>query len=326
MTSTLAPSNGTNVRRYGAPRLRWGQWAAFVGARLRLGAARLVAPEHAVAFAARLFATPPRHARPQREAEFLSTGSRFEVMVGFKRVAGWRFGRPDRPAIVASHGWGGRGGQFRAFTPRLLEEGYQVVVFDHVGHGASDGDQSTLVHFIDGLDAVVRDIEASGPRVAGLLGHSLGAAAVGGWLARSGRDIPAVLVAPPTSVIRYSQLFARHLGLGEPLRRAMQERLERWIGVRWADFELPGSVAHVKARALVIHDAGDGEVAFSSGLALARAWPDARLVRTEGLGHRQILRDPQVVQDTLDFIAGRVVFARPPETGARAFGAPAPLA
>jgi hypothetical protein len=50
-------------------------------------------------------------------------------------------------------------------------------------------------------------------------------------------------------------------------------------------------------------------------------------MRTEGLGHRAILRDAQVVIDAVDFIADRVVFPPPPRKGeASAYFEPAPIA
>lgn len=325
----MAPSvNSTNVRRFEAasPPSKLAQWMSLAPLRVKLAAASLVAPGKAAEMAARLFSTPPRHAHTARERELLATGIRFEAEAGFTRVEAWRFGRADRPAIVASHGWGGRGAQWRAFVPALLEEGYQVVVFDHVGHGHSEGRESTLVHFIDGLDAVIRRIESEGAQVAALLGHSLGAAAVGAWLNRTRREIPAVLVAPPNSVLRHSRHFARRLGIPERVRSAMQEKLERRLGRPWTDFELPGSVAHVRSRTLVIHDTEDAEVKFGAGLAVARSIRRAALVATRGLGHRLILRDPGVIRDALDFLGDRVVFAPPPAAGARTFDAPAPIA
>lgn len=51
------------------------------------------------------------------------------------KLAAWRFGNPSHPAIITSHGWGGRGAQFREFVPALVASGYQVWLFDHVGHG-----------------------------------------------------------------------------------------------------------------------------------------------------------------------------------------------
>jgi pimeloyl-ACP methyl ester carboxylesterase len=162
--------------------------------------------------------------------------------------------------------------------------------------------------------------------VAGLIGHSLGAAAVGLWLNETRRALRSVFVAPPISVERNSSFFARRLGIGEGLRRAMQERIEGTLGRSWSDFELPHSVRNVRAQLLVIHDRGDRDVGFGAGLALARAWRGARFVATEGLGHRYILRDPTVVRDAVDFLADRVQFAPPPLKGeVLAYGAPAPI-
>jgi hypothetical protein len=50
-------------------------------------------------------------------------------------------------------------------------------------------------------------------------------------------------------------------------------------------------------------------------------------VATRGLGHRRILRAAEVVQDAVDFIADRVVFAPPPARGeSQPYPAPAPIA
>ena len=296
-----ATLNSTNVRNS----------VSYAFQRLHLSVASVLAPERAIESAARLFATPPRFAHTAREQELLATGHRFEVDAPDGRLAAWRFGNAARPAVVVSHGWGGRGAQFRAFVPALLEAGYQVVVFDHIGHGLSEGTESSLVHFMRDIGAVVARVESQAARAVSVIGHSLGAAAAGAWLNNTGREMRAVLIAPPTSMQRYSGWFARKLGLPETLRREMQQRFERRLGHRWDEFELPQSVSGVRAKALIVHDAGDREVAPSSGLALARAWPDARLLRTAGLGHRAILRDAEVVQDVVDFISEQVVFARP---------------
>ena len=316
MATVFTPRNSTNVRNV----------FAYAWTRLNFAVTAAFAPARAVDAAARLFATPPRHEHTARELELLSTGTRYAVASAHGPLAAWRFGRADKPAVVLVHGWGGRGAQLRAFVPGLLDAGFQVVLFDHAGHGYSAGDESSLVHFVAGLEAVVAEAEARGVKVVGLVGHSLGAAAVGSWLNQARRELRAVLVAPPTSVERYSGHFARRLGIPEAVRRAMQERFERRLGRRWSEFELPQAVAHVRASALVIHDAGDREVPYASGLALARAWKGARLVRTEGLGHRMILRDASVVRDAVDFIGAKVVFAPPPAPGERrAFAAPAPI-
>ncbi len=316
MHASAVAMNSTNVRK--SVTLAW--------ERLNLAVATVLAPERAVDRAARLFTTPPRFAHTAPERELLASGAGFVVESSEGRIAAWRFGQGQSPAVVLVHGWGGRGAQLRAFIPALLDAGYQAIVFDQPAHGYSEGREASLVHFMRGLDAVVADVEASGVQVVGLVAHSLGAAAATAWLNRTRRAMRAVLVAPPISLEGYSGYFARRLGITEPVRHAMQQRFERRFGHRWQEFELPNSVEKVAAHALVIHDAEDREVAAASGLALARAWRGARFLPTRGLGHRRILRDPSVVADAVDFLADRVRFSPPPRRGeVSAWSAPAPI-
>ena len=53
---------------------------------------------------------------------------------------------------------------------------------------------------------------------------------------------------------------------------------------------------------LVVHDRDDRDTFWSEGAALVKAWPGARLMTTEGLGHRRILRDKGVIEDVTQFI------------------------
>jgi pimeloyl-ACP methyl ester carboxylesterase len=317
MIASAIAVNSTNVRKY----------ACLAWERLNFAVATVIAPERAVERAARLFLTPPRFAHTPPERDLLATGRGFVVDYAEGRISAWRFGEADRRAVILVHGWGGRGAQLRAFVPALVEAGYQAILFDHTGHGHSEGREASLVHFMKGLDAVARNVEAGGVKVAGIVAHSLGAAAATAWLNHTRRGMRVVLIAAPTSLERYSGYFARRLGMAESIRRAMQQRFERRFGHRWDEFELPQSVARMNAHALVIHDADDRDVAAASGLALARAWHGARFLLTRGLGHRQILRDASVVADAIDFLLDRVQFAPPPRRGeAFAYSAPAPIA
>ena len=316
MLPSLTLPNSTNVRN--SLLLAW--------MRAQLVVSSALAPAVALEKATRLFLTPPRFSHTARERELLAVGHRYDVASPYGTLAAWRFGHEQRPAILLSHGWGGRGAQFRAFVPRLLEAGYQVVLFDHAAHGHSQGDEASLVHFVRGVGAVAGELESRGVTIAGAIGHSLGAAALGGWLRGSSLKPRVVLLAPPSSIIRYSGHFARMLGLPERLRREMQSRIERRLGMAWSEFELPAALEGIDAPALVIHDKTDKDVPYSSGLAVARAWKGARFAATTGLGHRAILRSDVVIGDALDFLRDEVRFAPPPAPReGSAFAAPAPL-
>jgi pimeloyl-ACP methyl ester carboxylesterase len=309
-----------------------GQSLKRASVRAGVGVASVVAPRFVLKKASDLFLTPPRFAHSQPEQRLLDAGTQFSIETSAGKISAWRFGDATNPAIIMSHGWGGRGAQFRAFVPKLVESGYQPIIFDHIGHGMSEGRQAALVDFWRGVDAVWDHMNGTGVNVAGLIGHSLGSAGIASALRRPLSGVAhagnprAVLIAPPDSLIGYSRLFSRYLGIPERIRAAMQWRFEKRYGVDWQEFELPDSVQSINTAALFIHDRDDKETRFAGGLALARTWPDARLHATEGLGHRRILRDRAVIQCTLDFISDAVMFDRPaaPDEHTASAG-PAPL-
>jgi pimeloyl-ACP methyl ester carboxylesterase len=268
-----------------------------------------------------MFITPPRFDHSALERKLIASAVAVPIDTPYGRIAAWRVGDLSAPAVVLCHGWGGRGAQLRGFVAPLVNAGYQVVFFDHLGHGMSDGRQAALVDFWRGVEAVWDALIDRGITVHGMVSHSLGGAAVASALRRSltRKHINAptprvVLIAPPASLIRYSKMFARYIGITERIRRAMQWRFEQRYGVSWEEFELPQSVESIVAPALFIHDRDDRETKFDGGLALAKTWPGARFVATSKLGHRRILRDSTVIHHAIDFLADRVEFRSAIET------------
>ncbi len=330
-SSFSSPVNSTTVR-FIKPRVLVQTLQALL-TRTGMQIVSAVAPGFALKTALDQFITPPRFAHSSAEKKLLANAVAITVATPTGAIAAWRLGDASLPAVLMSHGWGGRGAQFRAFVPALLNAGYQVVLFDHHGHGMSEGRQASLIDFWRGLEAVWDHLADQGIAVHGMVAHSLGGAAVGSALRRSlsrkhtEAPLPrVVMIAPPASLIRYSRLFARWLGISESIRSAMQWRFEQRFGVAWEEFELPQSVSGIRAPALFIHDRDDRETRFESGLALARVWPEARFHATSGLGHRRILRDREVIQNTVDFLSDRVEFQRPPAAGDRnIYMEPAPL-
>lgn len=284
--------------------------------RLCAGVAEAVAPGWTARKASQWFITPPRILHTPRELQTLTHGTRLSIASSIGKLAAWRFGNPVHPVVIASHGWGGRGAQFREFVPALVAAGYQVFLFDHVSHGYSEGKEAPITDIAKGVIEVANYAENLGLTIAGFIGHSLGCGGIGIALRHELKHLTAVRtvqIAPPASLIRYSRFFARALGLSERIRAAMQWRLEQKIGVHWSEFEMPHAAASLQIKTLVIHDQNDRDVRIESGLAVARAWRDARFKRTFGLGHRKILRDASVIAATVDFLQDRVQFSLPPE-------------
>ena len=89
----------------------------------------------------------------------------------------------------------------------------------------------------------------------------------------------------------------------EAVRKGMQAAIEERYGVRWESLEVPRVAPRLSAHALVIHDRDDRLMPWAHGATIARHWPNAKLMSTEGLGHRRILSDERVTRAAAEFIA-----------------------
>ncbi len=74
-------------------------------------------------------------------------------------------------------------------------------------------------------------------------------------------------------------------------------------GIGWNDISVTSFAHAMTTRLLVYHDEKDTKVPFREGSAIAAAWPNARLVALRGVGHHRILRAPEVIAGTVDFLA-----------------------
>lgn len=285
-------------------------------------------PALAAALAGGLFLRTRRHPLPQRELEALQGAERHDLPTDRGPAVAWVWGRPAPaaarlPTVFLVHGWEGRGSQLGAFVDPLRRAGFRVVAFDAPGHGEAPGRSSSLPAIAAALEAAARRY---GP-AAGVIAHSAGAVSTTFALSRGLRVERAVFVAPGADLLGYTRWFSELLGLSRRVRLRLQARIERRIGVSYAALE-PLELASERTTPLLAYsDRKDPEAPLETAEALVGLWPGAELRVTEGLGHRRILRDPDVVAGSVEFLlggasarasSGEAVETRPARRGARA--------
>jgi len=260
-----------------------------------------LALETASARAERLFLTPPRPRRPAWEVELLASAEARPMRVGGRRMETWTWG--SGPSVLLVHGWGGRGTQLGAFVAPLVAHGFSVVTFDAPGHGASDDGLVTIPEIID----AIRTVAASRGRLAGLVAHSAGALTAAHALHGGVAVDAAVFIGPPADLHGAAARFTETLGFSRAVRERMRERIAARVGRPWSDFDViaRSSTGPSPAPLLVVHDRGDAEVPWQHGMAITRAWRGAEMLMTDGLGHRRILRDSDVIATAVAFVTAR---------------------
>ncbi len=279
-------------RRTTPPRIR------FI--RLAMGVLSWVAPGLAVAWLYRLWFFAPRFPEPAREARYRQSARQelLEHDPGPVSVSVWGEG----PAVLLIHGWSGRGMQLGAMVAPLVDRGYRVITFDAPGHGRSPG-RGTNAFMV--RDIVLRLAQRYGAFHC-IVGHSFGALCTVMALARGVPATRVVTIGSPTQLPWLLDRFFRYLRVPDAVVTGFQRRAEREFGADvWQQASADHLAQQLSVPALIIHDRDDREVACHQSEILARAWSGSRLLITEGLGHRRILRDPGVITAISDFVTAQ---------------------
>ncbi len=255
-----------------------------------------VAPTVAAAWASRRFTTPRRSPRRAWEAKIEAVAARERLRSGgsYLRWPG------TGPRVVCLHGWEGRATQFGLLAAAIrTETDFDVLALDGPAHGASPGERASPVHFAQAL--LLADHEL-GPFHA-VIGHSMGGGAVSMALSWGLRSARAVTIAAPSSLPGVLGRFADFVGLPEAARGHFFDQMVAFTGFEPAELDIQSMVQRLSLPGLIVHDREDREVPFEDSEAVANGWAGARLIATEGLGHRRILKDPEVHRTIADFLA-----------------------
>lgn len=242
-----------------------------------------------------LLPTPTPTPRRRDEA-LLARAETFALAVGAWRLPGYAWGS-GAPVLLA-HGWGSRVAHLAAFVQPLVAAGCRVVAAEMPGHGPGPVAPSSLLQFALALRALG---EAAAP-CRGVIAHSGGALATTMALARGLRAERIALLAPMVRLERSSRRYAAAQGVDE--ERFMAGMLERFGPDLWQATSADLLAARLEVPALLVHDREDAEVPYQEAALLAKAWPGARLVTPEGVGHRLLLRDRATVAAVVGFVTG----------------------
>ena len=275
--------------------------------RLRWQTGSLFFPDATSRALERLWFSPPRERIPAEGLRLLDAARTEWALVtgqgGSRRVRVYRWGSKG-PVVVLAHGWGGNAGQWHAMVGKLLSAGMRVVAFDALSHGASDAGargqrQTSILEMTRSLLAVAWHV---GP-VHAVIAHSLGGAAAAQAIREGLPARGVVMIGSPADMHDACLALAWQLGIAPRVLARMQRNSEQWLGTSWSTFNVPDiGRARPVPPALVIHDRHDKTVRWQDGAAIAGAWPGARLLTTEGLGHRRILADDAVLGHVVDFV------------------------
>jgi len=250
-------------------------------------------------------AKPKRRVRP-RLARRLADAQDLEVDTPNGPVMAWRLG--DGPATLLVHGWEDDNALWSPLIDAFADIYRAVVVLDLPGHGFSPAE----THSVESAgEAVVAVAKALGP-IDSIVGHSFGCPASIYALSHGLSVNKAVMISSPMPRTKgrdgddWSRRWKdRQLERGadpEVVDRAAEIMAVEWEGRAGGHAMVEAEIPQMTAQALILHSMDDEQCPFGNSQEMAARWPGAELFPLDGLGHRLIAQDPEVIARVVAFV------------------------
>jgi pimeloyl-ACP methyl ester carboxylesterase len=259
----------------------------------------IISPNLTTLFAAKLFATPIKHKIPKRELEMDSKSIQKLIKIPSinKKAMMYQYGKSEKK-ILLSHGWSGRGTHLYKIADELLKAGYSTISFDAPAHGKSPGRTTLMSEFVETILEVEKQF---GPFEAAV-GHSLGGMSLLN-ATKKGLAINRLAIIGSGDIIQdILDDFVAKLELKPNTSTQLRLHFEKKIGQEMDNYSAYKSAMEITIPVLVIHDKNDAEVPVAAGIHIYKHLKNGELFLTEGLGHRKILGNSEVIEKVVKFI------------------------
>lgn len=257
-------------------------------------------PYLAMRFVFKLFMTPHKFKRPNREDKMYLEANKEKLFLPEfqKSIQIYKYGEAPKKILLV-HGWAGRGTQLYKIAETFVEKGYMAISFDATAHGDSDGKTSAMTEFIPAILAINKQY---GP-FEFAIGHSLGGMALLNAVKQGFSVKRIALLGSGDSISDICHLFVKKLELKPKVAHLLKVNMDNLLGYDVEILSANVAAKSVKIPTLVIHDTNDDEVPVSCAHAIRQSLEKGEVLITDGLGHRRILTDSKVIENILVFFS-----------------------
>jgi pimeloyl-ACP methyl ester carboxylesterase len=251
-------------------------------------------------FAYRIWFRTPRYKESRRERKWQTSARTDNEIIEGKNICFYRWGKTTAGYVLLLHGWSGRATQLGAFIQPVNTQGVDVISFDAPGHGASDGDATTIFEI---ANVVNETVKKHGVPLA-IIAHSFGCMVAA--LAIRQYQLPVkklITISCPTDSHYLVAGFAMHFRLNQKVMAQFDHRLMKQFGQDvYEKTSADKNLAGLPVELLAIHDKNDRIVSWQQTEKLVKAIPQAEAYYTRKLGHQRLLRDESLIKKVMDFV------------------------
>jgi hypothetical protein len=237
------------------------------------------------------FFKPKSYALTPFEQQFLENGTMFHIHVHDKDIRCWKWGQG--PGILFVHGWNGRGVNFAYFFKSIIDTGFSVITYDAPAHGESEGQVTNYFELSDTVRSFLNP--SRGLNIQSIIAYSIGGSATINCISKDNPTVDTVLIAPALKLKELLFNAFNYHGVPEVVYRNLVADMERYYGYDVHQDNPDVLVKSISSKMLIVHDKGDRTIPYTDSKTLSDNTDNFYLHTTEGLGHKQILKDNAVI-------------------------------
>jgi len=256
-----------------------------------------VAPSKVGEIGFNIFCTPLSPPVKPHHREFLNTATQFTFESDGVQLQGYQWGTGEKK-IAFLHGWQSHSYRWKKYIQAFSRDEYTIYAFDGPAHGLSKGKYTNIPLYSDAIRVFM---EKTG-HIDHVVTHSMGSFALLHALHHHDHLSVGklVLMGSPGEAQDFITFYQQFTGLSDRTFRYILEFFEKKLNRTPDYFSAPRFAASVKVPGLIIHDEGDDEAPYHHAVRIHKAWPQSKLITTQGYGHN--LRVPEVVEMVKGYI------------------------
>lgn len=210
------------------------------------------------------------------------------------KIATYRWGTTG-PKVLLCHGWRSKVADFRRMIEALVEQGYVVEGIDMKAHGNSEGEATALPEFVE----IFKDHYVKNAPYHTVIGYSLGGLTAGMVMTEITPNLHPthlVLIAFPPYVRYFFHDIIEQAGCNESIYQRFCDFVEKHYHQSVDHFDLRKKLIKITDSNIhLIYDEDDQTVPIIKGEELWSVTPHATFVRTQKMGHYQIIANKKVI-------------------------------
>ena len=260
----------------------------------------ILSKKKAAEIAFELFCTPQFRYKKPLTKNFIEA-EKLHFKIHGETVRGYRWNKGGNKKVLIAHGFNSSVISFDRYILPLIEKGYEVLAFDAPAHGRSSGKTINAVVYSDMILAIN---EKYGP-IHSFMAHSFGGLGVSLALEQIPHDdsYRLVLIAPATESKSAIDFFFSFMKLNDAVRKEFDELIIRMRQKPSEWYSVSRVVKNIHAKVRWFHDEGDDITPWQDAKkVMEQNYPHIDFVVTNGLGHKKIFRNNEVVQSIVDFL------------------------